>query len=53
MHYGEAAALIARLGSPDRVVRHIVGLMLANPSSEVELRSVAAACHELFTATLQ
>lgn len=53
MPYEEAAALIARLGSPGQVVRHIVGQMLADPASEAELRSIAAACHELFTATLQ
>ncbi|MBB5716520.1 hypothetical protein FHS94_003386 [Sphingomonas aerophila] len=53
MEYEQAAALIAQLGSPGRVVRHIVREMLSDPTSEEDLRSVAAACHELFTATLQ
>jgi hypothetical protein len=53
LRYEEAAALIARFGTVDGVVRHIVSEMLENPDSERDWRSLAAVCHEMLTTTVQ
>ena len=53
LRYEEAAALIARFGAPGAVVRHIVSEMLDDPDGEADWRALAAACHEMLTATVQ
>ena len=53
MPYEEAAGLIARFHSPGGVVRHIVREMIANSEAEDDWRSVAAACYEMLTSTIQ
>jgi len=51
--FNAALALIEHYEDAGSVARHIVRQMLADPNAEAYWRSIAAACHELFTADLQ
>lgn len=53
LRYEEAAALIVQLDNPGAIARYIVSEMLDDPAGEADWRSLAAACHEMLTATVQ